>query len=291
MGLYRELSVITKYPKALSAGMFCSVLLVFLFFAGFLGSMQVYKGLNRQMDLDFAALDTMSSNIIQTLSRLEIPNTIEPCSAEFMVWLERIAYLPDGIHEIIYTDDTIACSVTSGILPNGFNLGEPDISHTEGGFQLWLDRDLQMLGHGGMVGTFFRKAPFILVLPEIRLVENIAPWQRREVLSPVHNGEWRHRGGTFLLSQGVNFEFGKATGFDTEKYSFWIYKCNPTGLLCVYTEATLLEVALAFKETIFASLIIVLGPRSGSFEISHHTSAQPLVFRSAVRADPVLRYA
>ncbi|WP_319530992.1 EAL domain-containing protein [uncultured Cohaesibacter sp.] len=234
--------------------MFGIVLSALLVCAGVFGSLQVYKGIDRQMSLDFAALDGMGANIAQTLSRLRNPDTIEPCSSAFMVWLERIAYLPDGIHEIIYNDDTIACSVTSGILADGFNLGQPDIDDPNDGYQLWLDRDLQMLGHGGMAGTFFRKAPFTLVLPEIRLAESIAPWHMREVLSPVRNGEWRHRSGVFRLSQGVNFEFSEDAGFDTQKYRFWIYNCNSNGLVCVYTVAPLLEVALAFKGTILATL-------------------------------------
>ncbi|SNY92100.1 sensor c-di-GMP phosphodiesterase, contains CSS-motif sensor and EAL domain [Cohaesibacter sp. ES.047] len=258
MGLYSRLSFLVKYPKAVNATLFGVVFALLLIGAAAIGSIQILKGLDKQMDRDLRSLNVIGDNIGRTVAKLEIPSTMVPCSSAFQSWLERIGFLPDGIHEIIYDDGTVSCSVTEGLRHAGLKLGEPDIIDQANGYQLWLDRDLQMLGQNGLTGTFFRKNSFTLVLPRIDLEEALTTWHEREMLSPIKDGSMRHRAGKFGLSHGLELTALPDSGFSLEKASFWSYKCNSNDLICIYSVAPIADTLFSSRGALVL-VVAILG--------------------------------
>ncbi|MGO4839835.1 CSS-motif domain-containing protein, partial [Rhizobiaceae sp. 2RAB30] len=82
----------------------------------------------------FERLDT---NVRNTFAVLRRDVTAEPCSPEFGNQLRKVAFLPDGLSELIYAPDgVVRCSLSAPRLASPVALGEPDF--TTSGITIWL---------------------------------------------------------------------------------------------------------------------------------------------------------
>ncbi|WAP69688.1 CSS-motif domain-containing protein [Jiella pelagia] len=114
-------------------------------------------------------LDDRRDSIYTALNLLEKNANAEPCSPLFHKQMQRIALLPDGLHEFAYVgNEGIACSVTQGRLSSPMPLGEPDTVFSGRGdeVQFWGARDLTGLGFSGLVGSVIKRGRFAVLYPK-----------------------------------------------------------------------------------------------------------------------------
>ena len=175
------------------------VLFVALFFA--IGALVVQRDLEQRITDTNAAAAELFSEMTQTMEALAAAPTVEPCSETFLLWLRRIALLPDGVHEIIYAEDgNILCSVTAGKLETPIQLDPPDYTAAiERDISVWFRRDLGMLGFPGVVGTFVSSGDFLLVVPELNLAAPMPNWTQYEMISMGADGSLWHTEGDYGL--------------------------------------------------------------------------------------------
>lgn len=146
---------------------------------------------------ELSEYQVLRSNVLGTFEAMEQRLTSVPCSPAFLDELRRIAFLPDGINELLYMDgDNVICSVNSGVFPQPKALSDPDIvSVNPYSMALWMDRDLTILGLPGMTGTIARKGGFGMVIPDQPPPAAPPRWLDVEVIVSAGDGRWWHRVG------------------------------------------------------------------------------------------------
>ena len=256
MDLYKRLFVISKSRLSVAVIMFTAVfaLLVALSFA--LLSLQAVRELQEQLTAQLKSSEQLKTPIRRTVADLVHfdHQSDYPCSEDFMQWLKSIAFLPDGIHEIIYEDDTISCSVANGVLAKRISLGKPDVVRKDLDIKLWLDRSLDIVGHPDLSGSFMHIGYFTLVLPPLKLDASIPHWLNSEYTMRGTDGE-RY---TLAGIDGVNERYPnrEGVGFSFKYAAFWGYRCDDFDLTCVTLEAPLVQFLKTYHLT--AGLVLVL---------------------------------
>ncbi|MFZ2100433.1 MAG: CSS-motif domain-containing protein, partial [Oricola sp.] len=128
------------------------------------------------------SLSSMTSKWLSTFDRLAALDERDACSPHFITQLRQIAFLPDGIHELLYAQgDSILCSVTVGKAEQPIPLGLPDLTLNDRGIDVWIDRDLHVLGLPGLPGTFLRLGNFMMIISEPELVTPPAVWMEQRL--------------------------------------------------------------------------------------------------------------
>lgn len=235
MDIHQRLILISRHRAAatlaLAAGLFAAGLLAFAVF----GAVTIQHGLERQVARQVAEFDRLEAGLDTTFEALRADAGLTPCGPAFMHWLRRIAFLPDGVHELMYmADGGIACSVTQGRLDAPVALGAPDVASAQSG-RRWLDRDMAVLGFPGLSGTFVQKGDFGLVAPDIVTDAPLAEWIEHEVVTPLANGTWARRGGTHHLPAARPDTVPR--GFLLDERAFYATACASNGLVCVVARA------------------------------------------------------
>lgn len=258
MRLYRYLYSLCDRPKTVVVAVFFALFSAMLMIAGTLFVFQVFLNLETQLDREIAKVDQLDSAFDTTMVALNAHNNSEACSSEFHHWLSTIAFLPDGIHEIIYSDKQQSCSVSRGKIPDGIELGKADLVRPDLGYQFWLDRDLGVIGYPGLQGSFVKEGNFLLVLPPLKAQETWLHGQKQEYITPTNDGEWLHRGGaTGLKDKYPDIQTAQA-GFSASDWAFWGFKCDGFNLVCVIVEAPVSGLLSAYSQTIIFGLALML---------------------------------
>lgn len=148
------------------------------FLAGFAGGVllcalatyvAVGSTLSSHLSHQTRSLNEMTGKWLGTIARLAELDESDPCSPGFLRGMRRIAFLPDGVHELLYVPDgAVLCSVSNGRLSAPIAIGDPDFTVRGGEMAVWKDRDLRLFDLPDIKGTFIRTGNFamIVTLPE-----------------------------------------------------------------------------------------------------------------------------
>lgn len=258
MSLYKYLYSLCDRPRTVAAALFFALFSASLMIAGILFVFQVFLNLETQLNREIAKVDQLDSAFHTTMVALNSHNSTEACSPEFHHWLSTIAFLPDGIHEILYSDKDQSCSVSRGKIPEGIELGKADLVRRDLGYQFWLDRDLGVIGYPGLQGTFLREGNFLLVLPPLKAQQTWLHGQKQEYVTPTKDGTWLHRGGAASLKDKYPDVQTAQAGFSATDWAFWGFKCDRFNLVCVMVEAPVTGLIVANSQTILVGLVLML---------------------------------
>jgi sensor c-di-GMP phosphodiesterase-like protein len=200
-----------------------------------LGVVVIRNGLDQRLSSEIAGLDRLSRDVGGTLQALQAQAIDEPCSEPFLDWMRRVAFLPDGIHEIIYArNGQLLCSVAAGKLDTPVALGNHDFAiGVEGHTSIWLDRDLGILGFPGIVGTFLSVSEYIVVLPDFEPVSPMPDGMHYEIVSRGHDGIAWHRQGKYGLFSAVSGAPGKVRWDVPHVDAFSTFGCDAMNINCI----------------------------------------------------------
>ncbi len=235
MDMIQRLILLSRHRRATTLVLTAAFFIAGLVAIGAFGAISVQKSLERQLANQIATFDSLEADLEGTFDALAADTGLVPCSPQFMHWIRRIAFLPDGVHELMYMEGrSIACSVTQGELAEPVRLGRPDIDAEAAG-KRWLDRDLATLGFAGLSGTFVKKGNFGLVAPTVGTDAPLAEWIEHEAVTPLANGEWVRRGGTHHIQGGDPANV--PAGLSFEQGAFHATACAKTGIVCLIARA------------------------------------------------------
>jgi sensor c-di-GMP phosphodiesterase-like protein len=170
------------------------------------GAVGIQRNLDRRLDRELFGLNDFMLRIGHTMDALRTKPNTPPCSDSFIKWMHRVAFLPDGVHEIIYVEDgQMVCSVAAGKLAEPIPLDEPDyLGPPDGSHRIWLERDLGMLGFPGVVATFISVDNFILVVPIPGLSTAPPGHMEYEIVNRALDGTVWHVDGAYGLYDAVS---------------------------------------------------------------------------------------
>lgn len=166
------------YRRSLKLLPFKRVLVLGGFLAGFAagamlciaaGYVAIGSTLANHLDHQTRSLNEVTGKWLGTIARLAELDETDACSERFLQDMRRIAFRPDGVHELLYAPgDAVLCSVSNGKLSAPIEIGEPDFTLRNGQIAVWKDRDPRLLGLPDLEGTFIRSGSFamIVILPE-----------------------------------------------------------------------------------------------------------------------------
>ena len=158
---------------------------------------QVAVSMRVETQRSLAGFERLRSNVLSTFDEMDRRLTQPPCSPAFLDELRRIAFLPDGINELLYAPDgVVQCSVNSGRLAQPEILGAPDIvPDNPFGMAFWVDIDLGFLGLDGLTGTLAQRGALAMIVPASELPANAPRWMDQELVFQFDGTVWMHRQG------------------------------------------------------------------------------------------------
>lgn len=147
---------------------------------------------------ELAEIVDLRRNALQALDILAAEATAPACSEAFIRQMREVAYRPDGLNEFIHAPGgRVACTTTLGRARAGVLVPEPDISDLKPfGASFALNRKLDVLGLGGLVGTIVMRGDFAVVMPPLSVGDGLPPWLAVEVRTFAPDGRSWHRAGT-----------------------------------------------------------------------------------------------
>lgn len=239
MNLDAQLLFVRRHRFKALALLFMLALAGALALSALIGGAYVETRLRAQVQAQTALFDTTNTTLQKTFDELSVEDGPAPCSDAFLTWMRRVAFLPDGVHELLYArGNQILCSVTQGRLDKPINLGAPDMRLSDRDLTFWLDRDLDVLGFPGLSGTFLQLGNYMLVAPPPPVAAALPAWVRYELVSRADSGRWWHRSGQFGLYRDAHAA-GADIGLSTMDWSFHDFGCERSGALCVQLAAPL----------------------------------------------------
>lgn len=124
------------------------------------------------------SLNDVTDKWAHTLDRLAGLRESEACSPDFLQKLRAIAFLPDGIHELLYAKgNMVICSVTMDRLAQPIDIGAPDFTlRRKRSIEIWANRDLSVFGRPEFRGTFIRVGNFLMIVVEPEPLPTPADW-------------------------------------------------------------------------------------------------------------------
>ena len=184
-------------PRLAVAGVFGVFFLVLLLLLAAVGVVSVQHTLDEHVSAANRESGAFVHKMEETVDALTAGTNAAPCSEPFVMWLRQVGLRPDGIHEILYTENNvIRCSVTAGRHATPIPLGEPDFnSPISDNIKIWFQRDLEMLGFGSAVATLVSSGNFVLVVPALELAPSVPDDILFESVSPGANGTLWHSAG------------------------------------------------------------------------------------------------
>lgn len=186
--------------------------------------------------------ERLDENVRNTFAALRRDVTAEPCSPEFGRQLRKVAFLTDGLSELIYAPGGIVrCSISSPRLAAPIALGEPDLATA--GMTIWLDRDLGFVQLDGLRGTIALREPFAVVIPKQQAIMPFHRWMELETGLSAPDGTWWRRAGTAGINEYHQNRLAPgASWLPLHAGAFLLRQCDQSGLQCVAARARLASI-------------------------------------------------
>ena len=212
---------------------------------------------------DVAALRTNAATALAILAR---EATAEPCSDLFRQQLQRVALLPDGLHEFLYAPGgTVRCSTSKAGFAVPPVLTAPDLTTEEpDASALWIDRPLDFISLAGFTGSIAARGDFAVVIPPVGVRATTLTWMTTELVAVAPDGRWWHRsgeGGLFkaqLPGTGTPVAAGTWGLPDFDLWALRSLVCTGSGLDCVAVEGSVPKLLLAGLPIIPVALLFAL---------------------------------
>lgn len=201
---------------------------------------QVASNMRAETHRSLAGYERQRANVLSTFMEMDRRLVQEPCSAAFLDEMRRIAFLPDGINELLYAPDgNVLCSVNSGKLADPVHLGEPDfIAGQAFGVVMWMDRDLSFLNLAGLVGTVAQRGALAVIVPQQELPHTAPRWLEQELVMRSSDGQWWHRQG----EAGIYAQASKTSPSPLASVfsgAFYDIRCDEGGIHCIAARSSL----------------------------------------------------
>lgn len=244
------------HQKGLRASLFVVCFAALLATASWFIFEQVQQNMRQETARALSGFEQLRANVLGTFDQMDQRLTAAPCGPAFMDELRRIAFLPDGINELLYAPDGMAvCSVNLGIFPQPIALGEPEVV-TQGPHRIafWLDRDLSFLRLEGMTASIARRGNFAMVVPTPSLPMTTPRWLDMELIVRSADGRWWHRGGTSgLYVESLERARNAIPFLSGPQYHL---RCDTGGVHCLVSRAQLSDLfALGFAAVALAVVV------------------------------------
>jgi sensor c-di-GMP phosphodiesterase-like protein len=216
-----------------------------LFGAGWIGMEQLAQNMRVEIARSLQTYGSLRGNIVSIFDTMSAELTAEPCSVDFSNAMRRIAFLPDGISELLYAPGgTVLCGGSAGTLNTPLDLGAPDIAPSDAfGISLWIDRPLDAIGLDGVMGTIAGRGVFALAIPPQFLPAHTGPdWMKQELVYRVGAQGWIHRAGEIGIHDAALLapHFALLSLLAGEVY---LFACDDADEHCVAGQTSILAMA------------------------------------------------
>jgi sensor c-di-GMP phosphodiesterase-like protein len=244
------------HRRGMRLALWLGVFVVLLAGTAWFVAAEVSANIRTETGRTLAVYQGLRTNVLSTFSVMTTDLTAEPCSPQFLDDMRRVAYLPDGINELLYiSDGSVLCSVNSGVFADAPALGAPDMTaENPFGVAFWLDRDLAFLGLDGMVGTIARSGNFGMVVPQQALPATGPRWLEQELIFLTPDSVWWHRAGVPGIYTEI-LEHGGSSGHFAG--GFHQLSCDPAGIHCIAARAALSDLFSLGWTTVGIVLLVV----------------------------------
>ena len=220
---------------------------------------QVSRNMQAELGRSFQDYERLRTNVGSTFDAMEERLGAHPCTPAYLDEMRRIAFLPDGINELLYIENGHAlCSVNRGLLSSPYKLGNPDVG-TDNPLNtaFWIDQDLSFLGLDGMVGTLALRGNLGMIIPVDRLPASGQRWMDQELVFSLPGIPWRHRSGV----PGIYAQAVAANGpplVHLLNGSLYHVTCDPAGVHCIAGRSQLSQLFSLGWATV-ATILLVSG--------------------------------
>lgn len=218
---------------------------------------QVQQSMRQETARALVSYVQMRTNVLSTFDQMDARLVAAPCSPAFMDELRRIAFLPDGINELLFAPNGEAmCSVNTGLFEQAVPFGEPDVE-AQGPFNIafWLDRDLSFLRLEGLTGNIVQRGRFAMIVPQPSMPTTMPRWLEMELIVRAPDGRWWHRGGTAGI-YAASLEQTAEGGDSLLSPAQYLMRCDEGGVHCLVSRARLPDLFAFGAATIGATLLI-----------------------------------
>ena len=218
---------------------------------------QVAINMRSEIATSLSSYERLRHNVLSTFDVMDQRLVAEPCSPAFLDEMRRIAFLPDGINELLYVENgNVICSVNSGVFPHPASLGAADVDAANPfNISFWLDRDLGFLRLEGMAGTIARRGQYAMVIPGQTLPATAPRWMDQELVFRAFDSRWWHRSG----SPGIYLEALEHSGpalSSLMKGAFYEMSCDTAGVHCIAGRASLINLFSLGWATVAVILLV-----------------------------------
>ncbi len=208
--------------------------------SGWFVAEEVSRNMRTQTAQTLASYERLRSNALSTFEVMSQRLVDAPCSAPFLDEMRKIAFLPDGINELLYAPNgTVMCSVNSGVFETPVSIGQADVDAANPfGVSFWLDRDLGFLRLENMTGTIAGSGNFAMVVPSQALPATTPRWMEQELVFKSPDSRWWHRSGT----PGIYVDALDNSGSPVVQLlggSLLHLSCDPVGVHCIASRTRL----------------------------------------------------
>ncbi len=245
MGRLAAFMISNSYRRLRQVSIWLLFFALMLFGAGWIGMEQLAQNMRVEIARSLQTYGSLRSNIVSIFDTMSAELTAEPCSADFSNTMRRIAFLPDGISELLYAPGgKVLCGGSAGTLSTPLDLGAPDITPSDAfGISLWIDRPLDAIGLDGVMGTIAGRGVFALAIPPQFLPAHTGPdWMKQELVYRVGALGWIHRAGETGIHDAALLapQFAPLSLLTGEVYSF---ACDAADEHCVAGQTSILAMA------------------------------------------------
>ncbi len=219
---------------------------------------QVAQNMRNEIGQGLQPYERLRTNVLSTFDIMEQRLTADPCSPGFLDEMRRIAFLPDGINELLYVDGgNVLCSVNSGVFPRPSQLGEADVDGANPfSVSFWLDRDLTFLDLAGVTGTIARRGQHAMVIPAQPLPPTGPRWMDQELVFRAIDSRWWHRSGVPGIYTEATLHNGSPLS-NLAGGAFYQIACDTAGVHCLAGRASLVNLFSLGWASISVILLVV----------------------------------
>jgi sensor c-di-GMP phosphodiesterase-like protein len=244
-----------RHPRVVAFAIWIAVAAALLAAVGWFARAQLQESLTQEAKAELAHFDKLHASVTFAFAELHSTATAEPCSAEFMRELRRVAFQPDGLNEFIYAPSgMVTCSTSIAAAQTPLSLGAPDIDESEGaGFDIWIDKRLDTVGLAGVEGTVVHLDPFAIVVPAQTLSTAHSAWIKKELVLALPGGKSRPLSGdagTFATASGVAETPAPATMLHA-------VACGTEHRHCVALGADVLDIAAKWQTEVILAIALI----------------------------------
>lgn len=234
MGRFVGFLIAQMHGRGLKLALWALSFAAMLFLAGWIVAEQVSTNMRIETQRSLAGFERLRANVLSTFDQMEERLTQPACSPAFLDELRRIAFLPDGINELLYAPEgVVQCSVNSGRLAQPEKLGLPDITADNPfGMAFWIDLDLAFLGLDGLTGTLAQRGSLAMIVPPQPLPATGPRWMDQELVFRFSDTVWKHRQGEAGVYAEALAADGPALGA-VFKGVFYQLACDSGGIHCI----------------------------------------------------------